>query len=65
MTTPNERTRAVLLTREFLRSLAYYRRQSVPESIRLRAEALLKHYPDSEDMKLAHIICPCLFGDPG
>lgn len=64
MTTPDERTRAILLARDFLRSLAYHRCSSVPERIRLRAKTLLRHYPDSDDMQLAYMVCPYWFGDP-
>jgi hypothetical protein len=58
MTTPDERTQAVLLTREFLNRLAYSRAAGVPESIRHEAKALLRHYPDPGDMEVVHGTCP-------
>lgn len=65
MTTPDERTRAVLKTREFLIALA----NSVPtsdvsEAVRQRAETLLRHYPGTGDMSLAHGAIPNWFGPP-
>jgi hypothetical protein len=51
MTTPDERARAVFRTRYFLENLA---RPSacVPASVRLQAEALLRHFPDEADIEL-------------
>ena len=63
MTTPEERTRAILLAHDFLRGLAYHR-PGVPEHVRHQAKALLRHYPDAEDMRVAHGACPCWFGNP-
>lgn len=63
MTTPEERTRAILLAHDFLRGLAYHR-AGVPEHVRHKAKALLRHYPDAEDMRVAHGACPCWFGNP-
>lgn len=66
MTTPDERTRAVLKTREFLIALANSARTSdVPEAVRQRAETLLRHYPGTGDMSLAHGAIPNWFGPPG
>lgn len=65
MTTPDERTRAVLKTREFLIALANSSRTSdVPEIIRQRAETLLRYYPEVADMAIAHNNCPHWFGHP-
>lgn len=63
MTTPEERTRSILLTQDFLRGLAYHR-TGVPAHVRRQAEALLRHYPDAEDMRIAHSACPFWFGSP-
>lgn len=66
MTTPKERTRAVLKTREFLITLANSSRTSdVPETIRQRAETLLRYYPEVADMVIAHNNCGHWFGPPG
>jgi hypothetical protein len=63
MTTPDERTRAVLKTREFLIALANSSRTSdVPETVRRRAETLLRYYPEVADMEIAHNTCPQWFG---
>jgi hypothetical protein len=54
MTTPYERTRAVLETRKFLSDLTCPdRTPDVPGDIRHWAEALLRHYPDAGDIRLA------------
>ncbi|MEB0027956.1 BPSL0761 family protein [Pseudomonas sp. MH9.2] len=51
MTMPNERTRAVIQTGEFLLELS--RDSSLPERIRRDAKFLLRHYPDQFQMLLA------------
>lgn len=51
MSMPNERTRAVIQTGEFLLELS--RDQSLPERIRRDAKFLLRHYPDQFQMLLA------------
>lgn len=51
MTMVHERTRSVVQTRDFLRDLS--RDSSLPESIRLQAERLLRHYPKAADIWLA------------
>jgi hypothetical protein len=50
MTLPNERTRAVLYTRDFLVDLL--NNKKVPKDVRERARHLLKHYPMKVDMSL-------------
>lgn len=47
----HERTRSVVQTRDFLRDLT--RDSSLPDSIRLQAEDLLRHYPKATDIWLA------------
>lgn len=65
MTTPEERTRAVLKTRQLLIDLANpARTPDVPEIVRRRAETLLRYYPEAADMAIAHNNCPHWFGDP-
>lgn len=51
MTMPEERTRAVIQTHDFLVDLS--RNKSLPEKIRRDAKFLLRHYPDKADMLLA------------
>ncbi|WP_122318882.1 BPSL0761 family protein, partial [Pseudomonas savastanoi] len=57
MTTPNERTRAVIQTGEFLLELS--QDSSLPERIRRDAKFLLRHYPDQFQMLLAERIEEC------
>ncbi|WP_408256395.1 BPSL0761 family protein [Paraburkholderia xenovorans] len=52
LTTPAERTCALLQTREFLVALTRRSTLDVPEKIRAEAAALLRHYPDAGDMSL-------------
>ncbi|MFW9082215.1 BPSL0761 family protein [Pseudomonas sp. P2757] len=51
MTMPEERTRAVIQTHDFLVELS--RDKSLPEKIRRDAKFLLRHYPVEADMLLA------------
>ncbi|WP_277423161.1 BPSL0761 family protein, partial [Pseudomonas viridiflava] len=51
MTTPNERSRAVIHTEGFLKQLA--RDTSLPEKVRRDAHFLLRHYPERSDVLLA------------
>lgn len=51
MTMPNERTRAVIQTGEFLLKLS--QDSSLPERIRRDAKFLLRHYPNPFQMLLA------------
>lgn len=51
MTTPHERTRSVIQTRDFLIELS--RDTSLPERVRRDAKFLLRHYPSQEDMLTA------------
>ncbi|WP_143518726.1 BPSL0761 family protein [Pseudomonas syringae] len=44
MTMPVERTRSVIQTGEFLRELS--KSQQIPESLRIEAARLLRHYPE-------------------
>lgn len=65
MTMPDERTRAVIWTRGFLRELTDPTvTPGVPAAVRCRAETLLRHYPAPMDMRLVHLACPQWFGPP-
>lgn len=51
MTIPEERRRAVILTRRFLADLLDAKATPlVPRPVRVRAHELLKHYPTETDM---------------
>ncbi|MNJ52756.1 hypothetical protein D3C77_481090 [compost metagenome] len=51
MTMPNERSRAVIQTREFLVELS--RDMSLPERIRRDAKFLLRHFPSRDEVLIA------------
>lgn len=67
MTTPDERTRAILHTKEFLVELSSAERTpGVPEVVRNEARRLLRHYPGPRELDLAHRTLPIFFGEvPG
>lgn len=54
MTTPHERTRSVIQTRDFLIELS--RDTSLPDRLRRDAKFLLRHYPAKSDMALAALM---------
>jgi len=63
MTTPRERTLAVVQTSQFLRELCEPRlTPRVPLRVRRRALSLLKHLPDSASLSCAVDACPAVFG---
>jgi hypothetical protein len=62
MTSPFERTRALVLTKELLQRLASLGDSAVPLSISAEAEALLKHYPTLLEIDAAHKASPDIFG---
>jgi len=63
MTLPDERTRAVFWARAFLLSLLDPKQTpKVPREIRLRARAVLKHYPRDLDLMQAVDTIPDVFG---
>jgi len=65
MTMPDERTRAVLQTRAFLLELMDSEASpGLPDSVRREARALLRHFPGSGDLLLAHHALPERFGKP-
>lgn len=51
MTMPNERTRSIIQTREFLVDLT--RDKTLPEAVRTEARRLLRHYPTADEVLLA------------
>lgn len=65
MTMPDERTGAVLKTRQFLQELASGEcAHQLPHGMRRKALTLLRHYPQASDMELAHLALPRWFGSP-
>jgi hypothetical protein len=60
MTTPRERTLAVLQTRKFLRKLA--NNAELPVAMRDEACSLLRHYPGSVHVSCAAAAWPSHFG---
>lgn len=62
MTTPDERTRAIVDTRRLLRELTSAEATpAVPDYIRDQARALLRHYPGNSELRLASMALLHLF----
>lgn len=62
MTTPDERVRAVLQTKDFLEDLCSSETMSgVPDAVRQEARRLLRHYPSRMDLVRASRFCPHIF----
>jgi len=65
MTTPDERLRAIVHTREFLLDLCNSKRTpTVPDSVRAEARRLLRHYPHDRDLELVVSALPQWFAWP-
>ncbi|WP_319636714.1 BPSL0761 family protein [Paraburkholderia caribensis] len=64
MTTPYERTKAVLDTREFLQMLANEEEISVEGLVRSVAVCLLRHYPLDIDLSNSALALPGLWSTP-
>jgi hypothetical protein len=62
MTIPFERTRALVLTKDFLHRLSSLGNDVMPWQISVEAEALLRHYPALAQIELAHQALPQFFG---
>ena len=62
MTTPFQRTKALVLTKELLRQLSSLGDDAVPIGLAVEAEALLRHFPTLADIELAHKANPEVFG---
>jgi hypothetical protein len=62
MTTPYLRTRALVLTKEFLQHLASLEVPVVPPSVSANADLLLRHYPTLTEIETAHKANPEIFG---
>ncbi|AFQ52176.1 BPSL0761 family protein [Burkholderia cepacia] len=64
MTTPSERTAAVLRTRAFLMALSKPSVNAVPRDVVLAAENLLRHYPSLADIELTCAMYPTCWEMP-
>jgi hypothetical protein len=65
MTTPIERTRAVLETFDFLRELSGASGTTdAPTALRRQAIRLLRHYPSAGTLQVAHLALPNWFASP-
>ena len=65
MTTPYERTRAVVETRKFLEQLSRGRLPSTSlKYLQGVADALLRHYPDETNLRLSSQLLPFLWSEP-
>jgi hypothetical protein len=63
MTTPFERTRALVQSKEFLAAMLDPKQTpKVPRWMRGKAKALLKHYPGLCEIEMAHKALPEEFG---
>lgn len=63
MTLPNERTRAVVAAREFLRDLLNSSRTPrVPKAVRERARSVLRHFPWDMHIDEAAELLPEVWG---
>jgi hypothetical protein len=52
MTMPEEQATVVVRTRKFLLKISHSRDDFISEEIRLRARALLSHFPDDDDVAM-------------
>ncbi|RQR26497.1 BPSL0761 family protein [Burkholderia sp. Bp9142] len=64
MTTPSERTAAVLRTRAFLVELSRSPAGTIPPDVASVAESLLRHYPGLADMELTCAVYPARWEMP-
>ncbi|HKR40308.1 MAG TPA: BPSL0761 family protein [Paraburkholderia sp.] len=61
MTIPYERTRAVLQTRDLLKELAIGHGSVYPDTLRRRAEALLRHFPEPFHIDISAAASPSIW----
>jgi hypothetical protein len=64
MTTPNERTEAVVETREFLQILARADEVTIQGLVQSVAICLLRHYPLEEDLAISAAVIPSTWAYP-
>ena len=64
MTLPDERYRAVMMTRSFMYDLCDPKKTpGVPKTIRDQARSCLRHYPDTWEMQQAADASPHIFAE--
>ncbi|PHP85809.1 hypothetical protein CFB52_027190 [Burkholderia sp. AU18528] len=64
MTTPSERTAAVLRTRAFLVELSRLPPDTIPRDVASAAKRLLRHYPGPADIELTCAMYPACWEMP-
>ena len=64
MTTSEERTKAVIDTRDFLKLLATAEAVTIPGLVQSVAVCLLRHYPTTVDLDISSSALPELWGPP-
>lgn len=64
MTTPDERTKAVVETRKFLRMLAGADEITIPGIVQTVAVGLLRHYPLDVDLAVSALALPGIWAHP-
>ncbi|MEX3897834.1 BPSL0761 family protein [Paraburkholderia sp. BR10954] len=64
MTTPAERTKAVLETRGFLNVLATAEQITIPGLVQSVAMGLLRHYPLDVDLEVSALALPRIWAPP-
>ncbi|MFM0152888.1 BPSL0761 family protein [Paraburkholderia sediminicola] len=64
MTTPTERTKAVLDTRHFLQMLANADEVTIPGLVQTVAAGLLRHYPLHIDLSVSASALPGIWAQP-
>ena len=64
MTTPYERTRTVIQTREFLQWMLKADQSDASEKVKQEARRLLRHYPSDADLRDAERAVPDVWGPP-
>ncbi|CAM8662252.1 hypothetical protein MCEMSEM22_02329 [Comamonadaceae bacterium] len=62
MTTPFQRTKALVRTKELLQRLSSLGDDAGPLALAAEAEALLRHFPTLADIEAAHKAVPELYG---
>jgi hypothetical protein len=64
MTTPDERTTAVMETRNFLKMLAATDEITIPGLVQSVANGLLRHYPLDGDLAVSALALPGIWARP-
>ena len=64
MTTPNERTRALLCARALLKELAAGVSDGSSREVALRAAGILRHLPEACDLEVSARALPLIWGAP-